>query len=544
MFKAIKKNINSISCIALILSFPLLMFSFLGVFHVSDAVLYTKEIAAIFIITSISIGIILLFNSYRLKCILLILFQWLLAFFVVFKLFFYYTFDTKPSASSIFVMFETNATETVEFFNSYFDFNFILIILLCFSVFIVLVIKLFFKGLAFWFLDFNIDKKSFKIVLFILVLFSGYILKRSFSEQSIVLKFAKSYKEYSIAKTYNKEHLAQPVNKDIKLIATAEDKQIGIVIIGEATSRWHMQLYGYNRETNPLLSKIKNELYVFNDVIAPDVMTILSVEKALTLSHNKNPKAKNNFSVVQLANAANFETFWISNQQPVGFTESTPTIIATAAKHQQFLATDSYSSTIYDENLIPEIKKALNTKGKRKLIFVHLIGTHRTYNKRYPKTFDYFKGVNERTKFKTDYSKLKTNEYDNAVRYNDSVVNQIISLVKAQQNNSFVVYFSDHGDEVYDTIDFLGHHRSKGSKPMFDIPFLAWFSKDYKLKNPKIDTLKNYTNRKYNAEDFIYSFSDIINVDFKGFDSSRSIFNANFIERTRWIKDTLDYDLW
>ncbi|MEJ6791609.1 MAG: sulfatase-like hydrolase/transferase [Lacinutrix sp.] len=299
-----------------------------------------------------------------------------------------------------------------------------------------------------------------------------------------------------------------------------------------------------NRETNPILSKMKDELYVFNDVIASDVMTIRSLEKVLTLSNYNNPKAENNFSVIQLANTAGFDTFWISNQQPVGFTESTPTIIATAAKHKQFLATDSYMYSIYDEALLPEIKKALKETGERKLIFVHLIGTHRTYKKRYPENFSYFEGINERTKIKTEYSKTKVNEYDNAVKYNDLVVSNIINLVKEQENNSFVLYFSDHGDDVFDTQDFVGHHTHKGSKPMFDIPFLSWFSKDYLAANKRIDTLKTYSNRKYNTEDFIYSFSDIIDVKFKGFDAKRSIFNSDFKEHKRLIKDSLDYDAW
>ena len=79
---------------------------------------------------------------------------------------------------------------------------------------------------------------------------------------------------------------------------------------------------------------------------------------------------------------------------------------------------------------------------------------------------------------------------------------------------------------------------------MYDIPFISWFSKEYLETNQRIDTLKNYKNRKYNTEDFIYSFSDVINVEFEGYDATRSIFNPKFIERPRWIRDTLNYDTW
>ena len=63
-------------------------------------------------------------------------------------------------------------------------------------------------------------------------------------------------------------------------------------------------------------------------------------------------------------------------------------------------------------------------------------------------------------------------------------------------------------------------------------------------KNKRIDTLNNYESRKYNAEDFIYSFSDLINVNFKGFDETRSIFSPKFKARKRVIKKDLNYDTW
>jgi len=540
----IKANLKSLIRLTLIMSYPFFVIAFLGQFLIKEKDLYYRELGAVFFITAIFIGIIILFKSLKLKKFFLLFFQFLLSFFISFKLFFYYNFNTKPSASAIFIIFETNATEAKEFFISYFDFTIIAIILLSFFAFIFLIIKLLIDSSFFSFLGLEKVSLFFKVSILILVLFCGFLLNRSFSEQSIILILSHSISEYNIAKDYYKSNLAKPENESIILKTNNKTPKVGIVIIGESTSRWHMQLYNYNRETNPILSGMRDELYVFNDVISPAVMTIRSLGKALTLSNINEPKIKNNFSVVQLANAAGYETFWISNQQPVGFTESTPTIIATAAKHKQYLASNSYYYSIYDETLIPEIEKALNTTSEQKLIFVHLIGTHRIYKKRYPEEFSYFQGVNERTKIKTEYSKSKVNEYDNAVKYNDFVVSEIINLVKEKEKNSFVVYFSDHGEEVFDTQDFVGHHTQKGSKAMYDIPFISWFSKEYLEANQRIDTLKNYKNRKYNTEDFIYSFSDLINVEFEGYDATRSIFNPKFIERPRWIRDTLNYDTW
>src|SRR5690606_14130732 len=97
--------------------------------------------------------------------------------------------------------------------------------------------------------------------------------------------------------------------------------QTYVVIIGESTSARNMGLYGYYRNTNPLLTEIKDELLIFNDVISPHTHTIPSLNKMLSLSNFENPDVIHCGSIVQLANAAGFSTYWISNQQPIGIHE-------------------------------------------------------------------------------------------------------------------------------------------------------------------------------------------------------------------------------
>ena len=77
---------------------------------------------------------------------------------------------------------------------------------------------------------------------------------------------------------------------------------------------------------------------------------------------------------------------------------------------------------------------------------------------------------------------------------------------------------------------------------MYEIPFIAWFSEAYKASNPDFEYFKSYQKRAYNLEDFQYSFSDIINIKFKSFDSTKSIFNQNFIRKPRIIRQNEVYN--
>ncbi|WP_156875585.1 sulfatase-like hydrolase/transferase [Lacinutrix venerupis] len=529
---AISKNIISILKLGAIYLCPVLFFLVYALFLIPNTIDYFKELLAFTLFSLIFYALSLLLKN-RLRQIFTIIALAILFALLIIKLSFYSHYGVKINASALFVILETNGVEASEFFVNYF--NKTVIVLLIAGIIGFTISVYLFKA----FLNCNFEMSViFKILSVFYIIGSLLVINFKFSHENIILSSVKTFKDYKITKSNLKENLAKPLSNNIVVKPIGDKEKTYVVIIGESTSRWHMQLYGYARETNPKLTEIKNELLIFNNVIASNVHTLRALEKSLTLSDFKSPNRIDNASIVQMANAAGFETFWISNQKPVGFYESIPTIISSAAKHKTYVNTQESSDVVLDENLLPHINKALNNTAKQKLIFIHLMGTHSTYNKRYPKDFDVFKeATNENLK-----AKKVINEYDNAILYNDFVVREIIESVKSKNQNSYVVYFSDHGDEVYDTFDFVGHNEFHGTKPMYEVPFIVWFSKQYKQSFPELFSLENITNRPYILEDFIHSFSDISKITFNRFNEEKSIFNSNFKEKKRLIKKGEDYD--
>jgi len=241
-----------------------------------------------------------------------------------------------------------------------------------------------------------------------------------------------------------------------------------VVIIGESTTRDKMSLYGYYRPTTPYLDSLSN-LQVYTDVISPHTHTIPSLTKALLL-----PDQGSGYigSVIQLYNQAGYKSYWLSNQQPVGVYDTFVTRISEAANERLFLnPRKGKFTTPLDGALLPVIEKALADDADKKIIFVHLMGTHAKYSKRYPTKFGRFKDMPQ-----TDYTHERAvemiNAYDNAVLYQDSIMHEIIEMTGRLDYAGQVVYFSDHGEEVYQTVDDKGHTESDGTKPMYDIPFL------------------------------------------------------------------------
>ncbi len=522
-----------------LLGLPFLLFSALSIFYFEDKKELTKEIIAFMLFNVVVWSLYFLVSRKKQNRILAFTFMLLVSTISLVKLGFVHLYHTKISGSALFVIFETNRNEAIEYLNTYLDVNLLLLLLLHY---IPLLLLLFFykKEEIFY----SSKKKTRVFFLVIVMCLSIYQIQKRFYNQDLFFRIYNSYQGYSKYKEGLTNRLSNPkpvVNG--RVFSKNEEAQTHIVIIGESLTKHHMNLYGYPRNTNPELEKIKDELVIFGDVISPHTHTITSLEKILTLSSFSSPNPEDNLSIVQLANLAGYDTYWISNQEPIGITETIPTIIGNAADSKYWMETENFYAKIHDGKLLPQLKKILNKPNKRKVVFLHMIGVHGTYDKRYPAKFNYFKDTPPNIISKSSRAIKYTNYYDNAVRYNDHVVSEIISLINKKNINSSVVYFSDHGQEVFDTINFMGHNEYNSTKPMYEIPLIFWFSPKYKAFNSlNLKTIEDYKNRKYQLEDFPHVFADYTGIHFSGLDFKKSILNKRFVYKDRIIKNEINYD--
>lgn len=313
-----------------------------------------------------------------------------------------------------------------------------------------------------------------------------------------------------------------------------------VVVIGESLTRRHMSLYGYSRTTNPRLEALGDSLLVYQDVISPQAHTIPVLRSVLTLADRQNPDyIINKPSMFELFNRAGYETYFISTQPFGGSFKTSYDVLLNLSKNQFNLSVEKQA----DEIILPTFEKLL-TDGNRKnkLIFIHLIGNHMAYEFRYTPSFNVFNNENDRVIKKTDFRDKKAihtiDKYDNSVLYNDFVISQLIHTLQQQTERTALVYFSDHGEEVYETRDFAGHAYEKISPGMCEIPFLVWMSPDFReqRKGLVLDT-----KRSYSSSDFLYSLSDLAGLNYSDYDSRRSIFSVDFEPKERYVGE-LTYD--
>ena len=240
---------------------------------------------------------------------------------------------------------------------------------------------------------------------------------------------------------------------------------------------------------------------------------------------------------------AGYKTYWITNQQTLTKRNTMLTTFAKQADEQVFLnnARRQNSYSLDEKVLVPFAEKLLN-KDEKKLIVVHLLGTHMKYAYRYPKSYDHFKdaeGLPEAVSADDDKVEL-INEYDNAILYNDYIVHSLIQGLKnktPQGAQSLLVYFSDHGEDVYDTAphDFKGRNEGAPTYPMYAIPFFVWHSPNWQLADKLADS--TISNRQYDNADFIYTWSDLVGLSYDGYRDEESLLSKHFEEDTILVGD-------
>ncbi len=321
-----------------------------------------------------------------------------------------------------------------------------------------------------------------------------------------------------------------------------------VLIIGESTNRQRMSLYGYYRNTTPRLSAIKDELLIFDNVYSPRPYTVETLEQVLSFADEKNPDLYlQKPTLLNLMKQAGYKTYWITNQQTQTDRNTMLTTFSKQADEQIYLNNNrSQNSAQYDEVVFKPFEKILNNgvhngvhnSVQKKFIILHLIGTHRAYRYRYPEKFNaYTSRVDQPPWIRKARQARDYNEYDNAILYNDYVVATLIQKFKESHNNGFITYFSDHGEEVYDIPVrlFAGRNEAAPTSPMYTIPFIIWRSDSWIKNNQPI--AKHITHRIYSLSDFIYSWSDLAGISFEGFDPSRSIVSPLFSQHPVWIGD-------
>lgn len=459
------------------------------------------------------------------------------------------------SQSVFFVMAESNYNESHEFISQYLSIKLVAVLLIYIFVGVFLWFKVkpvYVKNMTKWLVSIII------VVYALMPLFISVAIKKtsferatqhllSRMETTVPWQLLSSYIAYR-SQLSNMEKILNHLETlpEFKNLTDANGNtpRTLVLVIGESTARSRMGIYGYDRDTTPLIEQFKKDnpdFLAFNDVVSSRPYTIEILQQALTLADEQHPDLYlSKPSLIHLMKQAGYKTFWITNQQTMTKRNTMLTMFSKQADEQFYMNNDrNQSSRQYDTSVFEPFKNVLNDPAEKKFIVIHLLGTHMKYELRYPEGEEYqrFKdktGVN----FDLDDDKLAVyNRYDNAVAFNDFVTTELFKLFKNSDPNGFILYFSDHGEEVYQTAphDVLGRNEKAPTRAMYTVPFMLWQSPKWLVSHP--NHFESYVNRKFSTQDLIHTWSDLAGLSFDDYQPEKSVVNEKFAQPTRWIGD-------
>lgn len=297
-----------------------------------------------------------------------------------------------------------------------------------------------------------------------------------------------------------------------------------VLVIGESARRDRLGLYGYQPNTTPNMAAQSN-LLVFSDMVSYGYNTSTSIPYLLT----KAPDSAMKPSFLSVFKQAGFKVYWLSNQAKYGEFDSLISSYAHTADVVQFLNTHSYTMTTpdnFDEKLLPFYQHALNDNVAKKLIILHLYGSHPDFEKRYPTSANKF-----------------TSAYDNSIYYTDIVLKQVLKPLEQSKVMAGMLYISDHGLALGECGQVSGHIDAKNS---YEVPFLMWFNSSWRMQNTeKYQILAQRQQHSVYTGDLFDTLTDIAGIRFAAQNLSHSFADAGFERMPRMVKATqseLDYD--
>ncbi len=300
----------------------------------------------------------------------------------------------------------------------------------------------------------------------------------------------------------NKQNKKQTLLPDAKI--TNDRKSIVVLVIGESARSANFSLYGYDKNTNPLLSKIK-DLHVY-EAKSSSTYTTAGVKAILDYKESNDL----NEILPNYLNRNDVEVVWRTTNW------GEPKVNIKNYQNQNYLRELCQGSNCdYDEVLLHQFKALIAKSKKNKiLIILHMSTSHGPlYFKKYPPEFEQFTPVCKSVELSNCTNQELVSAYDNTILYTDYLLDRVIeNLKQLNEYNSTMMYVSDHGESLGEKKLYMhGIPLSIAPKEQYEIPFIVWTS-DKELQFKKNKTLSQY-NVFHSVLDFLEVESPIYNKD-------------------------------
>lgn len=339
-----------------------------------------------------------------------------------------------------------------------------------------------------------VQQVSFKYYPLLYLTFFGYFFYQASTPEGIFQMLFKNtcYASYNTINSFSAflgnvlpQQLVQPQKQDFPPYEITPNKETFangrniIMVVGESTNAENMSLFGYPQKTTPRLEQHAktDRNFVYKTAWAAAVNTLIALPMLYNIQYQPQDYKKlilKDSNLLRLAKENHFNVTYIEMQNASVFRKT---------------GLDSYDNLyIYDQEKNREYKNEreyldfilpkLSLDGNN-FIIIHQRTIHSPYELNYT-------GAEEIYNFNSS-NETKINTYNNAMLFEDSILDKILNFAKSGKNETYFYYISDHG-EALERDGLWGHGHLNPAD--LRVPFLfTMFNSSDKNYQKKVKSL-------------------------------------------------------
>lgn len=294
-----------------------------------------------------------------------------------------------------------------------------------------------------------------------------------------------------------------------------EKRELIIFVLGETARADHFQLNGYQKETNPNLSKIDN-VVSYQHVSSCGTSTGISVPclySPVSRQEYQSNSIKTHENALDVLARLGVNILWRDNN-------SSSKGVAERVAYQNFRSPNlnpECKPECRDIGMLSNLEQYIESKEEGDILIVlHQMGSHGPeYFKRYPKSFEHFSPTCKNNKLGKCTQQEIMNAYDNTIRYTDYFLSEVIHLLK-KYDASFetaMLYVSDHGESLGENGVYLhGLPYRFAPDSQKQVPLIMWTGQHFDFPT---QSLLQQQNRPYSHDDVFCNLLTIFEVQTK-----------------------------
>ena len=345
--------------------------------------------------------------------------------------------------------------------------------------------------------------------------FREHKILRYYANPATFIYSAGKYLDMTLAEIDSTARLLLGLDAHIPVADT--DRELIILVVGEAARADRFSLNGYARETNPLLAQ--ENVISFTDVTSCGTATAYSLPCMFSGIKREDfdlETAHASENLLDLLQHAGVSVLWRdNNSDSKGVTEAT-----TFESFKSAATNKQCDEECRDIGMLDGLDDFIAAQPNGDIVVVlHQMGNHGpAYSKRYPADFEKFTPACHSSQLENCSKEAIGNAYDNAILYTDYFLSEVIHLLEGYDDRfeTAMYYMADHGESLGENGLYLhGLPWLLAPDTQKHVASLLWFGDSYHVDRKAVQAKADH---KLSHDNYFHTVLGLMEIETSTYD--------------------------